>query len=1103
MQLTAYCKGLLHAIREHTPQLTKMWLVMRITVILLTVAALQVSARGYSQKTITMSLHRTSLEKALSEIKRQSGYYVIYGRSEVARAPLVNIHVENEPLESVLTQLLAGQALDYRISDKFIIIAPKEELSTNVTSPDEEATSPGDVHGRVVNEKGEQMPGASIFLRGSRKGVVSNTDGTFFFHDLHPGDQLIVSFTGYESVVLFIDDASFKKNTFFNVVLKPSADPIDEVQIIAYGSTTKRLNLGDVTTVKSAEIEKQPVSNLILALQGRVPGLQLTAVGSSLPGAGPQVRIRGTNSIAAGNSPLYILDGVPVPETQNAITGVYTYSSALVSINPADIESIEVLKDADATSIYGSRGANGVILITTKKGKVGKTSVSANAYKGWGKVPHFIDLMNIHQYNAMRREALANDKITPNVSNAGDLLTWDSTKVTDWQKYFIGGSSPTSDVNIAVGGGNITTHFNANVGYHDEGTTFPGNNTGANRKSARFSIDHNSADGKIGLSATSAYSLNTLDLIPTDLTSSLFFAPDYPMFLPNGSPNWNAVRGYPLSYLQQPYSSKTDNYTGHMSFRYTPIKGLNLKLDAGYNNSSINQSQQMSLASQSPSSSPVSRLNVGNYNNKTWIAEPQADYSIHIARHKITLLTGGTWQSNENKGFQATGSNFPNDALISNLSSASVITASTSISQYTYNSFFSRLNYNWDERYLVNISFRRDGSSRFGPGKRFGNFGAVAAGWIFTKESFAQKALPFISFGKLRASYGTNGNDQINDYGYLTSYSSAQIYQTASLVPNSLANPNYRWELDKKFEVGLELGLIKDRILLNSSFYRNRTSNQLVYFPVSPQTGFGGYQANLPALMQNQGFEFELNTKNIVTKNFSWKSSFNFSRNVNKLLKFPGIEQTSYASQYIVGKSLNIKQAYKFNGLDTTGKPIFADVDKDGSLTYKDRVVVGTSDPLFGGMSNTFTWKTIALSFFWEYTHLNNFNNAIPSMRNGAQGYNSTTLPLGRWQKRGDESFTNIPLFTTALSTYSAANYQQSTANWVSTNIFRLRNASLSYDLPATWLKKAKLQRVQLYILGQNLWVSDPWKKYRLDPETGNSGMPPLRIWTFGLNCTF
>ena len=1067
----------------------------------LTVAVLQVSARTYSQG-ITLDMHHAPLEKVLTEIKKQSGYFFIYGKTEISRADNVDVAVKNASLETVLALIFKGQPLSYHISDKFIMIAPREQLTEGGATDEIALLPPGEVRGKVATEKGEMLPGATIIIKGTRRGTLSGTDGTFSLHGVKPGDVLVVSFTGYAKQEVVLDENTFQRSVYQMISMKPSTDPLDELQIIAYGSTTKRLNLGNVTTVKAVDIEKQPVDNLIFALEGRVPGLQIAAVTNSLPGAAPQVKIRGTNSIGAGTAPLYILDGVPVPETENGVVGFSYAQSALMNINPADIESIEVLKDADATSIYGSRGAGGVILITTKKGKIGRTTVGVNAYAGWGKVPHFIDLMNVHQYNAMRREALVNDKITPNTTNAADLLTWDSTKVTDWQHFFIGKSSPTQDMEINLGGGNTTTRFNANVGYHNEGTTMPGNKMGATRKSARFNFDHNSTDGKFGVTATSAYSSTNLNLLPTDLTSNITFAPDYPLYTSTGAPNWNGVRGYPLAYLMQPYSSQADNYVGHALIRYTPIKGLNLKLDAGFNNTKIDESEHEPAASISPTSGQPATLILGNFYNKTWIAEPQMDYTVNVDRHHITALVGGTWQQNESNGFTAYATNFPNDALIGNLSSASTISSGTTLTDYAYNSFFGRINYNWDERYLVNASFRRDGSSRFGPGKRFGNFGAVAAGWIFTKENFMRN-MGWLSFGKLRASYGTAGNDQISDYGYITTYGSGNLYQGATvLTPNVLANPNFRWEQDRKLEIGLELGALKDRILLKSSFYRNRTDNMLMYYALSPQTGFSGYQANFPALLQNQGWEFELNTKNIVTKHFSWTSSFNFSWNHNKLLKYPGLATSSYASQYFIGKSILVRQGYQFKGLDSIGRPIYADNDKDGTITSKDRVIVGNTDPMFGGLTNEFNYMGFSLSFLWEYQRFRNFNNAIAS-RIGAQGTNGTLLELNAWHKAGDEAHTYIPKYTTSSATYNSTFYSQSTVLWGTSNIFRLRNLSLSYSLPDELLKKAKIQRIQVYMLGQNLFVFDPLKKYRLDPETGNNGMPPLRIWTFGINCSF
>jgi len=1099
MQSTAYGQGLPRRRRVACRPLTKILLIMKITIVLLLAGVLQVSARGYSQG-ITLDLRHASLEKALGEIRKQSGYYIIYGKTEIAKAEPVDIHVVDAPLETVLASIFAGQPLSYHISDRFITIGEREAMPAAADAAAD--IPPGEVRGRVTNEKGEIMAGATVIVKGTRRGTVTNVDGSFALHNLQQGDVITITYTGYGSQEIAVQENNLKQHYYIQVALRPSSDPIDEVQIIAYGSTTKRLNLGNVTTIRSQDIERQPVDNVLTALQGRVPGLQVTAAGNNLPGQAPTVRIRGINSISAGLSPLYVLDGVPVPETQNSVDGILTSQSALMSINPADIESVEVLKDADATAIYGSRGANGVILITTKKGRAGKTSVNANVYTGFGKVPHFIDLMNVHQYNAMRREALANDKLTPNTTNAGDLLTWDSTKVTNWQKYWIGGSAPVSDANVSVSGGSVTTRFSANAGYHDEGTTFTGNNTGANRKSIRLSMDHNSADGRIGVNVTSGYSINTIDLISANLVSNIMMAPDYPLLTATGQPNWNGVLGYPLAYLMQPFHNVTDNYDGHAGFRYTPLKGLNLKVNAGFNNSVINQTLEMPAASQAPSN-PFSELILSASSNKTWIAEPQAEYTLQLQQHHLALLGGATWQQSQLNGANDIGTNFPNDALIGNIASASTVSASTTQTTYAYNAFFGRLNYSWDQRYLLNVSYRHDGSSRFGPGKRWGDFGSVAAGWMFSQEDFVRKKLRWLSYGKLRASYGTNGNDQIADYGYLSTYSGGSLYQTSTLAPFTLANPNYRWELDRKLEIGLELGVLKDRILLNASIYRNRTGNQLIYYTLSPQTGFSGYEANFPGELQNQGVELQLNTKNIVHKDFSWTSTVNFTIGQNKLLSFPNLSQTSYFGTYFVGHSLSVIQAYQFQSLDSTGKPVFADRNKDGTISATDRIIMGENNPLFASLINNLSWRGITLNFMWEYTYTGAFNNVIPASRIGVQGTNALTLEEKRWQKPGDEQLTNIPRFTTLSSTYNARYYSQSSIWWMHNNIYRLRNASLYYDVPSRLLKATRLQRIQLYVLGQNLWVSDPIRKWRLDPETGNQAMPPLRTWTFGINCTF
>lgn len=1082
--------------KQHARIVTKLLLVMRLTIFFLTAAFLNVSAHGLAQ-TIHFSGKNVPLQQVFTVVEKQTGYVFLYNEATLKEAHPVTIAADDLPLDVFLARVLSDQPLSYAIRSRTVIIS-KKNMPEPVKASTPVTVLAGDVEGKIIDEDGKPLAGANVAVKGTERGTTSEADGSFVLRNANEGDVLVITYLGHKPLELKVT----RSNARITIVMRQAHDPLDEIHIIAYGSSTRRLALGNVTSIKSEEIQKQPVSNVLLALQGRVPGLQITPVNNSLPGQAPRLQVRGISSIGAGTSPLIILDGVPIPETLPSVNGIIT-QSGLITINPADVESMEVLKDAEATAIYGSRGANGVILITTKKGKAGKTTIDLNAWTGFGKVARQVPFMDVHQYNAMRREAFANDGITPTPLNAADLYAWDTVNVRNWQKELLGGTAVTNDINLSASGGDMNTRFLINGGYHKEGTVLPGN-SGADRKTVRLTVDHNSPNGKLGIMGTTAFVNNTLNLPAADLTSSIALAPSYPLYKADGTPNYDGPGGFPLAYLHQPFNNTTTNYNGHVTLRYTPVKALNLKADMGFNDNHVNESQITPASS--ISSTQQSSVNMRTSDQKTWIIEPQADYTVHVKQHTLNLLVGGTWQKVTMNQLGAYGTGFTSDALLGNISSAASISTNSSQTLYTYNAFFSRLTYNWKQEYLVNVSFRRDGSSRFGPGKRFGNFGAAALGWIFTQNKFVKSALPFLSFGKLRTSYGLTGNDQINDYAYITTYgvgsaSSSGGYQGASFTPANLANPNYHWEEDRKWEAALDLGFLQDRLLFNTSFFINRTNNQLIGFSLSPQAGFSSFIANFPALLQNKGWEFEVTSRNIVSKDFNWKTRLNFSLTQNKLLSFPNITQTAYSSQYFVGQPLTVRQAYQFTGLTNKGVPAFADLDKDNSITSKDRYIIGNGNPLYGSMMNEFEYKNFSLGFFIEYTHLNNFNNTIPAARIGGLNANALTMVLDRWQKPGDELYTSRPKFTTSTATYNARNFSQSDIYWSHYNIFRLRNANIAYNLPARLLKRKYVQHLRVYVLAQNLYVFDK-NKYRLDPDTGNTGMPPLRIFTFGINCS-
>lgn len=1083
----------------HEPLYHKILLIMRLTTVMLLSFLLQTRASTFAQR-ITINQQKIPIETILKEIRKQSGYSFVYDGKAFNETQEVSIAVKNVSVEEAVKTICNGLDLTYEIDGKIISIKKKEasSLLENFLA----RLKAIDISGKITDsETGKPIARATIGLRLSNRSVISDEMGLFKFSNLPDNAVLVFSSVGYQTKELKVTGNNI------SVSMLQSISVLNETLVIGYGTTTKRLNTGSVASITAKDIEKQPVENILLAMQGRIPGMQITSK-SGLAGSAPTVQIRGNNSLASGSSPLFMLDGVAVPEAQNPIVGATldnTRISLLLGINPSEIERVDVLKDADATSIYGSRGANGVVLITTKHGEKGKLKIGVNAYTGFQNIPHFIDMLSTQQYNTVRREALRNDGIIPTAANSPDLFAWDTTSNHNWQREFLGKTSITQDFNVSASGGNLNTTFYINGGYHNEGSIMPGNSD-VNRKSFRANLSHLSTDRKFSLDISSSTAFSYMNTVLNSLVTSINLPPDYPLYNANGSPNFTGPRSFPLAGNLQPYSNPTKYYNGDIKIGYAPIAGLRFSVNAGYSNNNSEQQVEQPIASLNPTFNNGGQLRILNSSFNTWVIEPQGEYKVNILEHHFALLAGGTLQRTTNENLTITGTNFINDALIGDIGSAATQSTSASNSQYSYASFFSRLTYDYKQKYLVNISFRRDGSSRFGPDKRFGNFGAVGLGWIFVEEPWLKSALPFISFGKLRSSYGVSGNDQIADYGYLSTYASntgSFAYNGPTLIAARLANADFRWEQTYKFEAALELGFLQDRLLLTSSFFRNRSGNQLISYALSPQTGFNSYQANFPAIVQNQGWEIELTSDNIHTKDFDWKTTLNFSKSENILAKYDNIKNSPYSSVYAVGQSLNLYQSYHYEGLNASGVPIITDRNNDGTINYKDAVPSGNNDPFFGGMSNNVSFKNFNFSFFLQYSRFSSLSLLLPTTVVGGIGVDQTPFVLNRWQNPGDEQVTNIPKFTSLSSTYSARILAQSDQFIETMNIFRLSNIALSYNLPSPILKFVKMSKCQIYMNGQNLFVWDKYKNLELDPLTGNTAVPPLRTLTFGINCTF
>ncbi|TCD28630.1 SusC/RagA family TonB-linked outer membrane protein [Pedobacter psychrodurus] len=956
--------------------------------------------------------------------------------------------------------------------------------------------------GQLHSGNGKPLSGATLVITDTKLSTTTDELGNFIFPTAPPKGTISVSYTGYISQTISFN----QENRNLKIILNSKENSLEDIQINAgYYSVKDKERTGTIAKVNAATIANQPVSNPLAALQGRVAGLVITQR-NGLPGSDFNVQLRGRSSIQSGTSPLYLINGVPFPSETVAQVSTIFANSPLNTINPADIESIEVLKDADATAIYGSRGANGVILITTKKGKAGSTKAELNLSAGAGQITRGIEMMDTREYLQMRREAFANDKITPTIANAPDLLAWDTNRDQNFPNLLTGGTAHTQNAQLRLSGGSPLTSYALSANYYKETTVFPGE-TGLNRKDANLNINHQSPDNRFSLNLSAGYGISVNTLYSSDLSSAVATVPNSPSpYSLEGKLIWseNGVNfSNPLAMTFEPNDYRTNRFNGNAVMGYQLLKSLRLKLTTGFNSTSVNQFTATPIAAQNPSGAPTGYATFGDNFNQTWTAEPQIDYSLNLKRYgNLSMLLGGTWQGTFTRGTLVQASGYTNDLLIGSMAAAATRTPTNSYADYRYQAVFARINYNYESKYLINLTARRDGSSRFGPGKRFANFGALGAAWVFSEEEIIRDKLSFLSFGKIRASYGLTGNDQINNYQYLDSYIPSLSYAgQTGLYPNRLFNDSYGWESNKKLEVNLELGLLKDRIRISTGFFRNLSGNQLVSYSLPGQTGFSSILQNLDARIENRGLEIELNTVNLKGKTFTWSTSANLTFARNRLLEFPGLAASSYASTYFIGEALNVLQGYHYTGINqTTGAYQFQDKNGDGQLNTLDYYLLGTKDPRFyGGFSNTFMYKGFFLDIFFQFAKqkgtdlIYGASGLVGSRNNVPKALLDRWSPSNPGAKYQAYSQSNSGPINTARPLI-----RLSDAAIVDASYIRLKNVAFSYSLSEKTIKKTGLSSAKISLQAQNLLTITPYEG--LDPESQSpSTLPPLRMVSIGL----
>ncbi len=943
------------------------------------------------------------------------------------------------------------------------------------------------VSGKVTDEKGEGLPGVNVVMKGTTTGVTTDLDGNFQISV--PDDNTVLVFS---SVGMTTQEVTVGARTIIDIGMSIDTKELQELVVVGYGTTLKTEFTGSSASINSESLGRLPVVSADQALQGLAAGVQVVS-NSGTPGGGMSIRVRGQTSISASNDPLYVVDGVPIVSgnlQQNGLGG--QSGNALAGLNPNDIESIEVLKDASSTAIYGARAANGVVLITTKRGQTGTTKVDVGYMRGWGNPTNIIDVLNADEWEMIMNEARINGGLTP--TNYDALPNADVD--TDWLDAVFR-TAIIEQFNVSISGGDDKTRYFLSGSYRDEEGTL-GNDVGGSgykRATARLNLDHTASE-KLTLGSSIGISYDQNSRIPNDnniygvLSTALLTAPNVPIYVldpetgePTSEYSPEPPFANPVQVLEKERAlNSTKKVVGNVFFSYEILEGLSFRTDA-----SVDYTQLTEDHYQPASTFQGAGVGTGLYNTNeftTTLIEPTLRGSKTLgSNHNLTGVVGTTFQNRTNWRNSVSGQGFSRESL-TYLTSAATITAGSSLRRdYAFQSVFGRVGYSFKGKYLANATVRRDGSSRFGPDNKFGTFWAVSGGWNFSEESFMD-AISFIDYGKLRMSYGKTGNDQIGEFTYLGTWTGGANYldQPAS-APTRIANNALKWEETTTLDIGLELALFKSRVNLNVGYFDGSTVDLLYANPIPEATGFNSVQSNIGEI-RNWGWEFDVNTINVDMPNgFKWTTTANISflRNEVVSLLDPEPIVQGFASAIIEGQPLNTFYAYKFLGVNpATGMSMYQDVNGDGNITADDQTIIGDYQPSYlGGITNNFSYKGLTLSVFFQFIQgVDVYNNTRAFMEHlGTSAWGMDRSVLRRWQKPGD--ITDIPRAATGATV--GLNNEDNSRFLEDGSYLRLKNITLAYDVPNEIAAKAGLRTARIYFTGVNLLTFTNYSGF--DPE--------------------
>jgi len=1003
------------------------------------------------------------------------------------------------------------------------------------------------ISGHVIDQKtNAPVSGATVSVKNNSNISTATAEDGSFTINAPAISRLVISHVGYKPVEIAASAASA------SIKLSPGEATLNEVVVVGYGTKSKQDVTGSVTRVASREINSTPATSFETAIQGRASGVLVQQQNGKL-GQGINIRIRGASSVSAGNEPLYVVDGIPVISGSQSSTDAPT--NPLADINMNDIESIDILKDASATAIYGSQGSNGVVLITTKKGRTGTAKIDLGYYTGFQKPTGKREFLNAQQYAEYFQQAgvgAAKQKFAEGVyttmqealdaykARVGKRLTLYSAGTTDWQTAKINTnwqdqafqSAPISQYDLNISGGNEKTRYFASGQYLDQKGIIIGN--AYKRFSGRVNLD-NQVNSWLSFGMNMSFARSQNDRISNDDAFNtplqiVALSPITPLIDPRSgllsgqldtatfSPNTNYPVYYNplLSSKNAFYKTLVNRTLGNVYGNINITKGLTYRTEVGIDQLNQTEESYTGRLTARDAGIPNGR---GSYYTAQVLNITTNNYLHYVSTlndlHNIDLTGGMAFQKGSTATSGARAEGFPSDAY-TKLSSGAIKTEATSSSTVnTLLSYFLRANYKYNDKYLLTLSGRADGSSRFGANNRYGFFPAVSAGWIISKENFLENAKG-LSFLKLKASYGLNGNDRIADFASRGLFSGRGSYGgQPGQKPLQLPNPDLKWETTKGTDIGLEAGFFKNRISIEIDVYKRDTKDLLLSQEVPGTSGFRTLFRNIGSL-NNKGIEISLNTTNVASKNFRWTTNVNFSANKNKITNLGGQVLGSSVNKAMEGQPLGIFFAKEFAGADpANGDALFyinktkGDRTTTNDVNEAEDVVIGNPNPkFFYGFSNNLTFKGIDLDVLLQGVYGNKIYNGGGQYMSasGSNGYDNQTIDqLRAWKNPGD--ITNVPEARTFYS-----NGTDPSSRYISSGSYmRVKSVSLGYTIPASVIRKFKIERIRVYARALNLFTVTKYEGW--DPEVNadyqagniNQGVdfysaPQIESIVFGVN---